>query len=102
MLLGALRGTKSLSTVEAWSHPVRNEWRIRAGGKPVYSLPIWLYCDDTSGNVSKKWNKHNSLLFTLAGLPRSAVHLMYNIHYLATSNIAAPLEMMESLVEQLW
>ena len=27
---------------------------------------------------------------------------MYNIHYLATSNIAEPLKMMESLVEQLW
>ncbi|KAH9941369.1 hypothetical protein B0H21DRAFT_780213 [Amylocystis lapponica] len=31
---------------------------------------MWLYCDDTSGNSSKKWNKHNSILLTLAGLPR--------------------------------
>lgn len=85
-----------------WEFAIRNEWRSKADGKRVVGCPLWLYCDDTSGNTSKKWNKHNSLLFTLAGLPRSAVHLMYNIHYLATSNIAAPLEMMESLVEQLW
>ncbi|KAI0630939.1 hypothetical protein C8Q77DRAFT_1159659 [Trametes polyzona] len=38
----------------------------------------------------------------ITGLPRSLVHLLYNIHYLATSNLAPPLEMMEELVEQLW
>ncbi|KAJ7232926.1 hypothetical protein C8J57DRAFT_1250282 [Mycena rebaudengoi] len=30
---------------------------------------MWLYCDDTSGNLSKKWNEHNSFLFTPAALP---------------------------------
>ncbi|KAI1797716.1 hypothetical protein LXA43DRAFT_877016 [Ganoderma leucocontextum] len=84
-----------------WAFPVRNHWRSIAKGIRVVGCPLWLYCDDTSGNTSKKWNKHNSLLFTLAGLPRALVHLMYNIHYMATSNIAPPLEMMEELVEQL-
>ncbi|KAI0633449.1 hypothetical protein C8Q77DRAFT_1217845 [Trametes polyzona] len=60
-------------------------------------LPIWLYCDDTSGNVSKKWNKHNSILFVLGGLPREATQKLYNVHFLLTSNIASPLEMMEHL-----
>ena len=49
---------------------------------------MWLYCDDTSGNLSKKWNKHNSILFTAAGLPNDQAHLEYNVHFLATSNIA--------------
>ncbi|KAL1738896.1 hypothetical protein HDZ31DRAFT_78005, partial [Schizophyllum fasciatum] len=78
-----------------------NQLRLRAAGKRIYSPPIWAYCDDTSGNMSKKWNKHNSLLFTLAGLPPELAHLLYNIHFLATSNIASPLEMFEALVEQL-
>lgn len=63
----------------------------------VHALPIWLYCDDTSGNMSKKWNKHNSILFVLAGLPRNRVQELYNIHFLSTSNVASPLEMMESV-----
>lgn len=84
-----------------WEHPTRNKWRTVANGIRVEGCPLWLYCDDTSGNTSKKWNKHNSLLFTFAGLPRSLVHLMYNIHYLATSNLASPLEMMEEVVKQL-
>ncbi|KAG2050212.1 hypothetical protein BDR06DRAFT_1011386 [Suillus hirtellus] len=46
-----------------------NQWRVRASGARVYAMPLWLYCNDTSGNLSKKWNKHNSFLFTAAGLP---------------------------------
>ncbi|TBU25646.1 hypothetical protein BD311DRAFT_852410, partial [Dichomitus squalens] len=84
-----------------WRHPIRNTWRVQAKGQPVYSLPIWLYCDDTSGNVSKKWNKHNSILFVLGGLPREASTQMYNVHFLSTSNIASPLEMMETVADVL-
>ena len=78
-----------------------NPWRDRAQGKRVLSLPMWLYCDDTSGNVSKKWNEHNSYLFTLAGLSREQVSKEYNVHYLCTSNLAPPVEMMEGVVEQI-
>ncbi|KAF7303282.1 hypothetical protein MKEN_01292300 [Mycena kentingensis (nom. inval.)] len=78
-----------------------NRWRVHAKGHRVVAFPVWLYCDDTSGNVSKKWNKHNSFLFTAAGLPRSCVHQESNIHFLSTSNIAPPLEMLDGIVEQL-
>ncbi|KAI0362301.1 hypothetical protein OH77DRAFT_1389783, partial [Trametes cingulata] len=83
--------------VDLWRHAVQNEWRVRGNGKRVYALPLWLYCDDTSGNVSKKWNKHNSVLFVLGGLPRHMSQLMYNVHFLSTSNLASPLEMMEQI-----
>lgn len=78
-----------------------NRWRRQAKGHHVRAFPIWLYCDDTSGNLSKKWNKHNSFLFTPAGLPRSLVHQEENIHFLSTSNIAPPLEMLDGIVDQL-
>ncbi|EIN08604.1 hypothetical protein PUNSTDRAFT_28808, partial [Punctularia strigosozonata HHB-11173 SS5] len=78
--------------------PLRNKWRIKGSGRQVHSLPLWLYCDDTSGNVSKKWNKHNSVLLTFAGLPRRKVQSLSNIHFLSTSNIAPPLEMMENII----
>jgi hypothetical protein len=60
-----------------------------------------MYCDDTSGNVSKKWNEHNSFLMTPAGLPREHSQKEYNIHFLCTSNLARPLEMLDGIVEQL-
>ncbi|KAJ6563200.1 hypothetical protein B0H10DRAFT_1843918 [Mycena sp. CBHHK59/15] len=49
----------------------------------------------------QKWNKHNSFLFTAAGLPRQYVHRESNIHFLSTSNIAPPLEMLDGIVDQL-
>ncbi|KAI5998470.1 hypothetical protein EDC04DRAFT_2976335 [Pisolithus marmoratus] len=78
-----------------------NQWHALANGACVYSFPIWLYCDDTSGNLSKHWNKHNSFLFTPAGLPHAAVHQEYNVHFLCTSNTAPPLEMLDAFVNQL-
>ena len=78
-----------------------NKWRKRAAGRKVLAFPIWLYCDDTSENMSKKWNKHNSWLFTAAGLPRALAHQEANVHFLATSNIAPPLEMLHGIVAQL-
>ena len=77
-----------------------NRWREISNGCPVYAFPIWLYCDDTSGNLSKKWNKHNSWLFTAAGLPRVFAHQESNVHFLSTSNIAPPLEMLHGIVSQ--
>ncbi|KAI0631172.1 hypothetical protein C8Q77DRAFT_1279900 [Trametes polyzona] len=78
-----------------------NPWRERAQGHRIVAFPLWMYCDDTSGNLSKKWNEHNSVLITAAGLPREHASKEYNIHFLTTSNIAPPLEMMDGVVEQL-
>ncbi|KAJ8077858.1 hypothetical protein PM082_002299 [Marasmius tenuissimus] len=82
--------------------PVKgNRWRALATGHRVASFSIWLYCDDTSGNTSKRWNEHNSFLFTAAGLNRTEVSKEYNIHFLCTSNTAPPLEMMDGVVDQI-
>ncbi|KAH9015450.1 hypothetical protein EDB85DRAFT_2156670 [Lactarius pseudohatsudake] len=78
-----------------------NYWRGLAHGARVVCFPIWLYCDDVSGNLSKKWNKHNSFLFSAAGLPRALIQQEYNIHFLCTSNLAPPLEMLDGIVMQL-
>ncbi|KAG9084851.1 hypothetical protein FS749_004901 [Ceratobasidium sp. UAMH 11750] len=83
-----------------WNEPTENPWRIRAKGKEVIAVPLLGYCDDTSGNSSKKWNKHNSYLFVLAGLPRKDTQSPYHVHFLATSNIASPLEMLEAIAKE--
>ncbi|POV99603.1 hypothetical protein PSTT_13685 [Puccinia striiformis] len=78
-----------------------NPWRTKAAGKILRHIPINLYCDDTSGNKSKKWNKHISYYFTLSGLPPKISNQQFNCHFLCTSNIAGPLELGEMVVEQL-
>ncbi|KAI0716145.1 hypothetical protein C8T65DRAFT_572363 [Cerioporus squamosus] len=96
-ICGIIRTSDIGIPLDCWPHDTRNPWRVRAAGKRVLAVPIWLYCDDTSGNSSKKWNKHNSILFVLGGLPQDQVQRLYNIHFLSTSNIASPLEMMEKV-----
>ncbi|KNE90001.1 hypothetical protein PSTG_16552 [Puccinia striiformis f. sp. tritici PST-78] len=78
-----------------------NLWRTKAAGKLLRHIPINLYCDDTSGNKSKKWNKHNSYYFTLSGLPPKISNQQFDCHFLCTSNIAGPLELGEMVVDQL-
>ncbi|KAF8219867.1 hypothetical protein L208DRAFT_1337283 [Tricholoma matsutake] len=47
-----------------------------------------MYCDNTSGNLSKIWDKHNSFVFLPAsGLPCEQSQKEYNIHFLLTSNM---------------
>ncbi|KII85794.1 hypothetical protein PLICRDRAFT_115102, partial [Plicaturopsis crispa FD-325 SS-3] len=93
--------TSEIEPLVPWNRPVRNRWRAIAKGRRIHVVPLWFYCDDTSGNTSKKWNKHNSILFTLAGLPREHSQLLYNVHFISTSNLSSPLEMMEPIVESL-
>ncbi|KAI6107639.1 hypothetical protein EDD16DRAFT_1694913 [Pisolithus croceorrhizus] len=80
---------------------VSNGWCMQAWGHHILSYMIWLYCNDTSSNMSKKWNKHNSFLFTATGLPHVMVHKESSIHFLATSNIVPPLEMLDGIMDQL-
>jgi hypothetical protein len=91
----------SQQVLKTWDEPVPNPWRTKAAGRRVLAAPIFLWCDDTSGNQSKRWNKHISFLFTFAGLPKSLASLAYNIHFLATFNIASPLEMLSKILEEL-
>ncbi|OAV90780.1 hypothetical protein PTTG_28197 [Puccinia triticina 1-1 BBBD Race 1] len=78
-----------------------NDWREKSGNRIIRHVPIALYCDDTSGNQSKKWNKHISYYFTLAGLPPKVSNQQYNCHFLSTSNTAGPLELADQIVDEL-
>lgn len=70
LFLATYNPAKCASRKWSYSSVDENPWWAKAKGTRVFAFPIWLYCDDTSGNLSKKWNAHNSFLFTPAGLPR--------------------------------
>ncbi|KAH9459003.1 hypothetical protein Pst134EA_019155 [Puccinia striiformis f. sp. tritici] len=80
---------------------IPNPWRIRANGKVIRHVPITLYADDTSGNISKRWNKHVSFYFTLSGLPPEMTNMEYNCHFITTSNLASAVELVEPIVHEL-
>lgn len=68
---------------------------------PVFTLPLILYSDDTSGNRSKKWNKFDVWTLLLAGLPRSDNAKMENIHMITASNQVSALDMSTPIVKDL-
>ncbi|KNZ57692.1 hypothetical protein VP01_2098g2 [Puccinia sorghi] len=80
---------------------IPNPWRVKSGGRILRHVPITLYSDDTSGNVSKQFNKHNSFYFTLSGLPPEISNQEYNCHFLSTSNVATVGEMGELIIDEL-
>jgi hypothetical protein len=80
---------------------VPNPWRKKAGGKIIRHVPITLYSDDTSGNQSKRWNKHVSYYFTLGGLPPEMIKMEYHCCFISTSNVTSALEMGEPIVSEI-
>ncbi|CAH7670278.1 hypothetical protein PPACK8108_LOCUS4994 [Phakopsora pachyrhizi] len=78
-----------------------NEWRIKAQGKMIRHIPLNIYSDDTSGNLSKQWNKHISICMTLSGLSPLYSNQEYNTMFVATSNIASALELCAPVIEEL-
>jgi len=78
-----------------------NPWRVKAQGRIIRHVPMTLYADDTSGNVSKQWNKHLSYYWSLSGLPPTMSNQQYNCHFLATSNAAGALELGDQIVDEI-
>ncbi|KAH9813109.1 hypothetical protein DFH28DRAFT_930295 [Melampsora americana] len=78
-----------------------NPWQKWADGKLIQHVPITLYSDDTSGYVSKKWNKHMSFYCTLSGLPPKLTNQEFNMHFNYTSNTALAVELGEYLIDQI-
>ncbi|KAH9816553.1 hypothetical protein DFH28DRAFT_891007, partial [Melampsora americana] len=81
--------------------PFFNPWRAKAKGRIIRHMPLVLYCDDLSGNVSNRWNKHIAFYFTLAGLPPKLANQEYNCHFVTTSNTAGGLELADPLIDEL-
>lgn len=79
----------------------KNQWRQASGGRHVEVVPLIIFSDDVSGNISKKWNKFDVWAMILAGLPRAVNSHLENIHFLCASNKVDCLKMAEPLVEDL-
>ncbi|KAG0139704.1 hypothetical protein CROQUDRAFT_26242, partial [Cronartium quercuum f. sp. fusiforme G11] len=63
-------------------------------------VPLPLYSDDTSGNVSKKFNKHMFIYCTLSSLPPKLTDQEFNVHPLACSNIASVFKLADQIIEE--
>ena len=78
-------------------HPLR----VKAGDRMVYSVPLVLFMDDVSANVSKQWNKHHVVYMSNANLPREMLEKEFCVRFVTSSPHASPLELMQAVRESI-
>lgn len=72
-------------------------WRAKANKKKVYAVPIIVFMDDVSGNVSKQWNKHYNVYISNGTLPREILDQEFATRFVTTSQHVPPAELMRGL-----
>lgn len=80
---------------------MENKWEKASRGHQVVMIPLVLFSDDVSGNISKKWNKFDVWAMLLAGLPKSVNSQLENIHFMCASNTVRCLELVDPIVDDL-
>lgn len=78
-------------------HPLRE----KAKGRMVYGVPLIVFMDDVSGNISKQWNKHHVIYMSNANLPREMVEKEFCVRFVTSSPHAAPMELMAAMKESI-
>ncbi|KAG2156935.1 uncharacterized protein EDB93DRAFT_1247115 [Suillus bovinus] len=78
-----------------------NPLRAKSRGRMVYAVPLIIFMDDVSGNISKQWNKHHAIYMSNANLPREMLEKEFCIHFVTSSPHAAPMEMMSAMQDSI-
>ena len=73
----------------------------KAGKRMVYAVPLIVFMDDVSANISKQWNKHHVIYISNANMPREMIEKQFCIRFVSSSPHAAPMELMRGFKESL-
>ena len=90
-----------LASFVAFSNLMPNPLRAKSGGRMVYTVPLIVFMDDVSGNISKQWNKHHVVYVSNALLPRTLLEQEFSIRFVSGSSHATPMELMQGLKESI-
>ncbi|KAG1728357.1 hypothetical protein EDD22DRAFT_742551, partial [Suillus occidentalis] len=78
-----------------------NPLRAKANGRMVYTVPLIIFMDDVSGNISKQWNKHHAIYMSNANLPREMLEKEFFVRFVTSSPHAAPMELMRAMKQSI-
>lgn len=78
-----------------------NPLRTKSGGRLVLTVPLIIFMDDVSANVSKQWNKHHVIYMSNASMPREMLEKEFCVRFVSSSPHAAPLELMQGFRDSL-
>ena len=67
----------------------------------VYTIPLIIFMDDISGNISKQWNKHHIIYMSNALLPREMIEQEFTIQFVSGSPHASPMDLMQGIKDSI-
>lgn len=78
-----------------------NPLREKSKGRMVHAVPLIVFMDDVSGNISKQWNKHHAIYMSNANLPREMLEKEFFMRFVSSSPHAPPMELMRAMKESI-
>ena len=63
----------------------------------IYTVPVIIFMDNASANISKQWNKHIVVYLSNAGLPREMLDKEFCVKFVVSSPNAPPMELMRAV-----
>lgn len=78
-------------------HPLRE----KARGRMVYAVPLIIFMDDVSGNISKQWNKHHVIYMSNGSMPREMLEKEFCVRFVTSSPHASPMELMKAMKDSI-
>ncbi|KAG1720472.1 hypothetical protein EDB19DRAFT_1917940 [Suillus lakei] len=78
-----------------------NPLQEKSGGHMVLSIPLIVFMDNVSGNISKHWNKHHIVYMSNAAMPHEMLEKEFCIRFVSSSPHTAPLELMQAVTQSI-
>ncbi|KIK80517.1 hypothetical protein PAXRUDRAFT_15749 [Paxillus rubicundulus Ve08.2h10] len=78
-----------------------NPLRAKPQGHMVHAVPLIVFMDDVSGNVSKQWNKHHTIYMSNVNLPREMLEKEFCIRFVTGSPHVTPMELMQAMKDSI-
>ncbi|KAI6098819.1 hypothetical protein EDD16DRAFT_1697566 [Pisolithus croceorrhizus] len=67
----------------------------------VYTVPLIIFMDDVSGNISKQWNKHFVMYMSNANLQHEMLDWEFFVWFITSSLHASPMELMHAMKQSI-
>ncbi|KAG2120871.1 uncharacterized protein F5147DRAFT_741763 [Suillus discolor] len=67
----------------------------------VYTVPLIIFMDDVSGNISKQWNKHHAIYMSNTNLPHEMLEKEFFVRFVTSSPHVAPMELMRAMKQSI-
>ncbi|EGO30400.1 hypothetical protein SERLADRAFT_404585 [Serpula lacrymans var. lacrymans S7.9] len=68
---------------------------------PVRTVPLIIFMDNVSSNVSKQWNKHHVVYLSNTLMPRKMLEKEFSVWFVSSSPHAAPMELMKGVTDSI-